>query len=72
LQRWLRYVDMSEAEFDRTSDTFRDPRVWSIVDGRWKKSDIWGGEGDYGPVFLADGDLERWTRRAAQLKVSHG
>ncbi|MGE0395428.1 MAG: N-acetyl sugar amidotransferase [Kofleriaceae bacterium] len=72
LQRWLRYVDMTEAEFDRTSDTFRDPRVWKIVDGRWRKTDIWGGEGDYGPVHL-DGDaLERWQRRAAQMKVANG
>ena len=28
LIRWLEYVDMSESEFDRIADHFRDPRVW--------------------------------------------
>lgn len=50
LERWLKYVDMTEGEFDATCDTFRDPRVWRIKDGRWHKDNIWGGESDYGPV----------------------
>lgn len=50
LERWLSYVGMSEAEFDRICDTFRDPRVWRIRDGEWVKEDIWGGESSYGPV----------------------
>ena len=29
LQRWLNYVDMTESEFDRIADFFRDDRVWS-------------------------------------------
>ena len=29
LDRWLRYVGLSEYEFDRIADYFRDPRVWS-------------------------------------------
>jgi N-acetyl sugar amidotransferase len=42
LQRWLGYVDMTEAEFDRACDTFRDPRVWSRgPDGTWTKENIW-------------------------------
>lgn len=41
LTRWLSYVGMSEEEFDRTADTFRDPRVWRQEAGVWTKSNIW-------------------------------
>ncbi len=42
LERWLRYVGMSEDTFDRTADTFRDPRVWRRdADGSWVKDNIW-------------------------------
>jgi hypothetical protein len=41
LQRWLEYVDMSEDEFDRIADTFRDSRVWRRVRGEWKKDNLW-------------------------------
>lgn len=40
LQRWLEYVGMSEDEFDRIADTFRDPRVWSWSDGDWRKQSL--------------------------------
>ncbi|HMP74760.1 MAG TPA: N-acetyl sugar amidotransferase [Kiritimatiellia bacterium] len=50
LDRWLAYVNMSEAEFDATCDTFRDPRVWRIEAGQWVKDNIWGGSSGYGPV----------------------
>jgi N-acetyl sugar amidotransferase len=72
LKRWLAYVNMSEAEFDRTCDTFRDPRVWRIEGGRWRKHDIWGGDGDYGPVAFDGADLEKWQTRAAAQKAHHG
>ena len=39
LQRWLGYVGMTEDEFDRIADTFRDPRVWRRDGGRWLKED---------------------------------
>lgn len=42
LERWLRYVEMSEAEFDTTCDTFRDKRVWRVENGQWVKDTIWG------------------------------
>jgi imidazoleglycerol phosphate synthase cyclase subunit len=42
LKRWLDYVDMSEDEFDRIADTFRDPRVWRIEQARWVKDEPWG------------------------------
>ena len=35
LKRWLQYVDMTEEDFDRIADTFRDPRVW------WKDESGW-------------------------------
>ncbi len=41
LKRWLEYVEMSEEEFDRISDHFRDPRVWVWNDNiGWEKDNI--------------------------------
>ena len=41
LRRWLEYVEMTEAEFDRIADHFRDPRVWKWDDeAGWSKKDI--------------------------------
>ncbi|HZU82032.1 MAG TPA: N-acetyl sugar amidotransferase [Polyangiaceae bacterium] len=46
LQRWLAYVGMTEEEFDRVADTFRDPRVWRKDDrGEWVKDNIWDAKG---------------------------
>ena len=52
LVRWLKYVDMNEQEFDSTSDTFRDPRVWWIENNTWFKQNIWGNSSSYGKVNL--------------------
>ena len=42
LKRWLKYVDMTEKEFDRIADGFRDPRVWWKNDkGEWIKDNLW-------------------------------
>lgn len=41
LYRWLEYVNMTEDEFDRICDTFRDPSVWWRENGGWKKDNIW-------------------------------
>lgn len=60
LERWLSYVNLTEAEFDRTCDTFRDPRVWRIEKGQWVKDDIWGGASAYGPV--ANPEVEKKFR----------
>ena len=43
LERWLEYVGITEEEFDHICDTFRDPRVWSVENGKWVKENIWGG-----------------------------
>ena len=61
LERWLKYVNMSEEEFDRTCDTFRDPRVWRIENGEWVKDDIWNGSSAYGPVNNPD-VLEKYRK----------
>lgn len=62
LDRWLAYVGMSEEEFDRTCDTFRDPRVWWIEDGQWVKDNIWGGASAYGPVHLPQDQWKKYRR----------
>jgi N-acetyl sugar amidotransferase len=41
IKRWLDYVGMSEEEFDAIADTFRDPRVWWMEEGQWKKQNLW-------------------------------
>lgn len=52
LERWLNYVNMTEEEFDRICDQFRDPRVWRVENGEWVKDNIWGQPSAYGPVHL--------------------
>ncbi len=41
LARWLPYAGMTEDEFDRVADTFRDRRVWHRQNGAWKKDNMW-------------------------------
>jgi hypothetical protein len=50
LERWLKYVQMTEDEFDMICDTFRNPRVWRVENGMWFKDNIWGGASSYGAV----------------------
>jgi imidazoleglycerol phosphate synthase cyclase subunit len=40
LRRWLDYVGMTENEFDRIADTFRDPRVWRMENGEWRRDNL--------------------------------
>lgn len=54
LYYWLGYVDMSEDEFWEIADTFRDPRVWSIKNDQWLKTDIDGVDRTYGEVHLPE------------------
>jgi N-acetyl sugar amidotransferase len=35
LERWLEYVGMSESEFYRIADHFRDPRIWRYENDVW-------------------------------------
>jgi len=64
LRRWLKYVDMTESEFDSIADSFRDPRVWWIENGEWVKDNIWGGKSSYGPVHLPEKDWLKYLRNA--------
>ncbi|MDP3791535.1 MAG: N-acetyl sugar amidotransferase [Candidatus Omnitrophota bacterium] len=41
LYYWLEYVGMSEDEFWKVADSFRDPRVWRKENGKWVKDNIW-------------------------------
>ncbi len=59
LYHWLDYVDMSEEEFWKIADSFRDPRVWWIQDGLWWKENIWGGSSSYGKVHLPK---DQWSK----------
>ena len=69
LQRWLKYVDMTEEEFDRIADTFRNPRVWWIQDGEWHKDNIWGEPSSYGKVLLSEKEQERYYWNDTKLGV---
>lgn len=62
LERWLKYVGMTETEFDYVCDTLRDPRVWWIQDGQWWKENVWGKSSPYGPVHLKDEQKQRYIR----------
>jgi N-acetyl sugar amidotransferase len=42
LKRWVNYVGITEEEFDKIADTFRDPKVWwKNEKGEWVKDNIW-------------------------------
>ena len=41
LYHWLNYVNMTEEEFWKIADTFRDHRVWWIEGNKWCKYNIW-------------------------------
>ena len=44
LKRWLNYVEMSETEFERIADYFRDPRIWYIDSlGDWQRNKLESG-----------------------------
>ena len=54
IHRWLKYVEMTENEFDVIADGFRDPRVWSIIDNNWYKYDLDGIFRNYGKVNFSE------------------
>lgn len=41
LYYWLDYVGMTEAEFWKVANSFRDPRVWRLENNQWVKDNIW-------------------------------
>lgn len=52
LKRWLEYTEMTEEEFFRIADTFRDPRVWRQENGYWVKDTPWGKAQEHEKVSL--------------------
>ena len=61
IRRWLPYVGMTEAEFDLTADTFRDPRVWWIEDGQWFKYNLDGEPAPFGRAALTPGMIAEFN-----------
>lgn len=47
LTRWLDYVDMTENEFNKIADGFRNPSVWWVENGYWRKHCIDGKERNF-------------------------
>lgn len=47
LARWLDYVDMTENDFNKIADGFRNPSVWWVENGYWRKHCIDGKERNF-------------------------
>ena len=63
LYYWLDYVNMTEQEFWEIADSFRDPRVWWIEDGKWWKDNIWGEVCSYGDVYLTQAQIKEFQSK---------
>jgi N-acetyl sugar amidotransferase len=63
LERWLEYVKISEEEFDKIADGFRDPRVWWIEDNKWWKDNLWDGYCSYEDVKLDKDKQGKYIRK---------
>lgn len=63
LERWLKYVNMTEEEFDHICDTFRSSNVWRIEDNKWVKDNINGESSEYGNVHLSNEEIENFMKR---------
>jgi len=62
LERWLKYVNMEEDEFNIIADSFRDPRVWWIEGGHWWKDNIWGEPSSYEKVYMDPAVQSKYLR----------
>lgn len=62
LERWFKYTNINQLEFDTYSDKFRDPRIWYIKNNKWFKKNSWGGESSYGEVFLDNKYKNKYIR----------
>lgn len=69
LYYWLDYVEMTEQQFFNISDTFRDPRVWTIKDDCWWKDNVWGEFKSYGKVHLSKDQKEVFLDKQKKLKI---
>jgi N-acetyl sugar amidotransferase len=70
LYHWLDYIDMSEDEFWSVADTFRDPRVWWIENGKWFKNNLWGTASSYGDVHLSQDECAKFTKVSKTLEIA--
>jgi N-acetyl sugar amidotransferase len=69
LYEWLKYVEKTEDYFWEKADTFRDPRVWSIVNNKWVKDNIWGSPSEYGDVRLNKSQIDSFNIRKKNIKT---
>jgi N-acetyl sugar amidotransferase len=69
LYEWLKYVEKTEDYFWEKADTFRDPRIWSIVNNKWVKDNIWGSPSEYGDVRLNKSQIDTFNIRKKNIKT---
>lgn len=60
LAYWLDYTGLTNDEFWKVADGFRDPRVWWIKDGLWWKDNVWGEAAPYGKVHLTEIEQKKY------------
>jgi len=63
LYYWLDYVGMTEAEFWKIANSFRDTRVWRQEKGQWVKDNIWD---EASTVTNMKGDFESCNQKNQQ------
>ena len=54
---------MTNENFLKIADTFRDPRVWRIKNNKWFKDNIWGEESAYGDVHLDPNQIKEFNTK---------
>jgi N-acetyl sugar amidotransferase len=59
---FINMTNFNENEFLHTADTFRDPRVWWISDGRWWKDTVWGDVKSFGEVYLSEDEQKKYCK----------
>ena len=63
LYHWLDYVDLTEDEFWKTAESFRDPDVWWIENNEWYKDNIWNKPSSYGKVWKNSVDNAKYKKK---------
>jgi N-acetyl sugar amidotransferase len=62
LERWLKYVNMTEEEFDIIADEFRSQKIWWIKDNMWWKDNLWGSPSSYEKVALSEDKQSKYLK----------
>jgi N-acetyl sugar amidotransferase len=68
LNYWLKYVGKDKNYFWNLADKFRDPRVWTIKDGKWFKYNLDNSFTSYGEVYLKTEDINLFNKKKNSLK----